>query len=365
MRMLARLPGDYYLARHYVERIRNGLKHRALRQRFSHLRSEFYREFWEAASSRVGAVTQCVRDDYLRIARHGNATLVHRAEVMLDSHLTLKIAGNKPLLYQLMADAGFDTVPHALFDLSTIERASAFLATQRQVVVKPANGSAAGKGVTMHVANTAQLRRAASCAAGYSDQLLVEQQIEGDSYRLLFLDGEFLDAVRRDPPVLHGDGKHRISELISMENERRLNARPISALSPLTLDLECRATLRQQQLVARDRPASGRAFTVKSVINQNTARENHVVRSQVHPSIIEQGVRLVKVLGIRLAGLDIITQDIKRPLKDAGGFISEVNSTPGLHHHVLVANPESRLPIGELVLERVLNDNGSWTAGVI
>ena len=34
---------------------------------------------------------------------------------------------------------------------------------------------------------------------------------------LLFLDGQFIDAIRRDPPRVTGDGRHSITELVAAE----------------------------------------------------------------------------------------------------------------------------------------------------
>jgi hypothetical protein len=42
--------------------------------------------------------------------------------------------------------------------------------------------------------------------------------------RLLYLDGQLLDAVKRSPPTVLGDGKSRISQLVESLNQRRLNA---------------------------------------------------------------------------------------------------------------------------------------------
>ena len=43
-------------------------------------------------------------------------------------------------------------------------------------------------------------------------------------------------------------------------------------------------------------------------------------------------------VGLRLAGIDLITPDLGASLTDSGGSVIEVNSGPGLHHHYHVAD---------------------------
>ena len=58
---------------------------------------------------------------------------------------------------------------------------------------------------------------------------------------------------------------------------------------------------------------------------------------------------------MHLAGVDVITPDPSRPLVESGGVINEVNGTPGLHHHYLVADPVAATRVAIPVLERLLN----------
>jgi cyanophycin synthetase len=80
--------------------------------------------------------------------------------------------------------------------------------------------------------------------------------------------------------------------------------------------------------------------TVKKAINQNSSEQNHTVTAEVHPETAAACARLVKDLGVQFAGIDIISKDIGVPLTANGGVIGEINTTPGIHHHYLVA--ESR-----------------------
>ena len=105
--------------------------------------------------------------------------------------------------------------------------------------------------------------------------------------------------------------------------------------------------------------AAGRRVTVKVVVNENTAQENSNVRDRIHPDTIRRGAEIAHLLRIRLAGHDVITTDISRPLEETGGVFNEVNTTPGLQHHYLIDHPEHAFPVMERLLE-VLLGRGEW-----
>ena len=273
------------------------------------------------------------------------------SEVRLDDHLTLALMGNKLLTYRLLAEQGLDVPRHARCAPTNLEPAHRLMAeTGKPVVVKPVSGTGGGQGVTTGVTDAKSLRRAAWLASRFDPDLIAEEQIEGASFRLLYLDGKLIDAVRRDPPRLVGDGNSTIRQLVKAENRRRLTGRPFTALSPLRLDRDAQNYLTAQGLFPSSVPAADAIIVVKRAVNENTAAENHMVCGEVHPATAALGARLVKNLGVRFAGLDVLCRDISKPLTRANGLISEVNTTPGLHHHVLVSDPHSAAAVGAILL---------------
>jgi len=319
---------------------------------FLDLRCRLYNEFWRNAAKAVDAYIEDTGYGYLKITKNGHWTLVRNAEVMLDDHLTCNVTGNKPFINHFLDERGYPT-PHFLeFDLTSLDKAHVFLTNLKgNAVVKPAYGGFAGRGVTTRISTFAQLKRAAYRATCYCKKILIEQEIRGHSYRLLFLDGEFIDAVRRDPPTIVGDGLTNIKELIKRENNNREVNEPITALWPLSIDLECKITLYEQGLRLQDVPSSGQRVVVKYVVNQNNASENHIVRDNVHSKYIEAGKEIMLQLGLKLGGIDIMTDDIAFFDNNVGWIVNEVNANPGLHHHMLVNETSERATVGEQILQ--------------
>jgi D-alanine-D-alanine ligase-like ATP-grasp enzyme len=331
-------------------------KNQRMARRFTALRDEFYRGYWEQAARETSSEIDDLGFGFLRIRRNNAWTAVKQYNVMLDNHLTLNMAGNKLLSQTMLAEAGYPVPRLMRFDFDEMAKAVSFMEqVAGPVVVKPASGTGAGRGITTKISSQKALRKAATRALAYSSQLLIEEQVRGASFRLLFLDGELIDAIRRDPPALTGDGRLKVIKLIAKENQSRLGDRPIRALSPLTIDMECRLKLAEQELSLSSVPASNQRFLVKDVVNQNCKSDNHVVRAQVDPSFHDLGRAISHMFKIDLLGLDIIATDIDRPLSESGGVINEINTTPGLHHHHLVADDATRLSVGALLLNRLLS----------
>lgn len=349
-----------------VDRLRQQVDVSARRReaQFRVRRDHFYDDLWSAAARSTRAEIESMGWGFHRIRRGDRWTMVRGPEVMLDDHLRLKIAGNKLLTNRLLAERGQRVVRHRPYDPPHLEQASAFLRELGgAAVVKPARESGAGQGVTTGVTSRARLAAASRAAALVAWDLMIEEQVPGASFRLLVLGGRLVDAIRRDPPSIVGDGRTTLRGLLDLETARRLEASTVRALHPLTLDLEACFHLEDQGLTPGTVVAASRTVRVKSVVNQNSSQENHSVRGELHPSLIALAEGLAAWLGLELAGIDIITKDPSVPLDVSGGLVGEINTTPGLHHHYLIAERDRVVPVAELLIDHLLGARSVRLAG--
>jgi cyanophycin synthetase len=319
--------------------------------KFKDLRRKYYNNLWEDTAREIGATAERNSYGYIKISKGDLCTFVRQDRVMLDSQLMLNLMGNKAFTYELLRTKSCPIPAYELFNLKATNKAEAFLAKQSgSVVVKPVSGTGGGQGVTTGITDRPGLSKAVKAASRFDTNLIVEQQLEGHSYRLLYLDGVLIHAVRRDPPVLTGDGKKTLAALAKTENTKRLKGSPVTALSPLRLDREAVNTLAVQGLKPASIPAAGQTITVKKAVNQNASDRNHTVTGEVHPETASSCAKLVKDIGVELAGIDIISKDIAVRLSDNGGCIGEINTTPGLHHHYLLAKSQPGISVAARVL---------------
>ena len=141
----------------------------------------------------------------------------------LDDPITLQMAGDKALVHGLLRDSAVPVPAHVVCRAGDVAAARRFMTTVgRPCVVKPARRTAAGAGVTTGISGLLQLVRAMAHAGAHCDEVIVEQEVEGENLRLLYFDGELLDAVRRCSPIVTGDGATTIKRLVDAENVDRL-----------------------------------------------------------------------------------------------------------------------------------------------
>jgi cyanophycin synthetase len=279
---------------------------------------------------------------------------VRRNAVMLDDIVTFAL--DKETGQRLLAEAGLPVPEFVLLDGEDHDRVDRFLAmTAEGCVVKPVEGFS-GRGVTCGVRTRTELRLAARRAAGYGAHVLLERMVGGDSYRVLLLDGELLDVILRHPPRVVGDGRSTIAELVAAENRRRVAAEGRLGTSRLELDLDLAFTLRRTGRTLASVPAAGEVVAVKTAVGGNRRDDNERLPTPLHPAVLADCVRAAEVLGVRLAGVDLITSDPARPLAETGGAINEVNTTPSLLHHLNVSGDEEPPDLAGRILARLLEN---------
>ncbi|HKC46053.1 MAG TPA: hypothetical protein VKB63_00525 [Gemmatimonadales bacterium] len=304
-------------------------------------RTAFYTALWRDAAAGLGegARFRELDDAFWEIRYRGRCTRIARGMVMLDNPVTLALAGHKALVHRLLAATDLPVPPSHEFTLATLDEGEAFVREYGSpCVVKPARNSGAGEGVATHITR-AELVRAALNASLYSRYVLIERQIPGDCYRLLYLHGRLLHAIRRHAPSVTGDGRSTIRQLITAENARRAQDRGAS-VTRLRIDLDMKTTLRHARLTLRSVPDAGEAVVVKTVVNDNARADNVAVTCEIGAALRDEGARAAATLGVSLAAIDVITPNPRVSLGEANGVIIEVNSTPGLHHHYNVRNPD-------------------------
>ena len=309
-----------------------------------------YATIWGEAAAAVGAEVVELGSGFLEIRSNGARTTVWNHWVPLDDAVTLKLALDKALMHRRLKEAGLPVPEHVEFRVGDLDAAQGFLDRGAPCIVKPA-GSSGGSGTTGAIRTSSQLARAVVRAARLDSRLLIERQVVGSEYRLLLLDGDLLDTVRRHPPRVVGDGRSSIEDLIAAENDlrRREDERTL-----LRIDLECMFTLREQGLSLSSVPEAGAVVPVKKVVSQNGVADNETVHD-VGEELVADARRAAATVGLRFVGVDVITNDARRSLAAAGGVVLEVNGTPGLHYHYEVAEPANATQVAVPVLRKLLS----------
>jgi cyanophycin synthetase len=322
------------------------------REAETHL-AAFYARMWKEAADAVGATLEDLGMGVYEIRLGEACTRVVQNSTAMDDLATLCITRSKSVIYGLLNRDGLRTPRYAVFDLADMRPAVALLqAVGGDCVVKPGSGSGGGRGVTTGVRTRWQLARAAHAASLFSDDLLIEEQVSGDNYRLLYLDGRLIDAVLRQPPRVTADGRSAVLRLVQAINAERLARGSELAHGLLTIDLDMKRTLAKQGYTLASVPPAGVVVTLKTAINENAGPDNVTALDRLGAPLIEEGAKAAALARVRLAGVDVITQDPRGSLRESGGVILEVNTPPGYfwHYHKC----DGAFPLGVHVLKHLL-----------
>ena len=341
--------------------VRYALQRRREEERLTTLASDpgksAYRVIWQEAADELGAELSVISGEFLEIRDDGMRARVWRHWVPLDDAVTLKLALDKTAVHEILLRAGLPLPAHHEWEASQLDSALEFMQRVAAACVVKPTGGASGSGATTGVRTRDQLLRARLRAGRIDRRLLIERQAEGDMYRFLFCDGELLDAVRRRPPRVTGDGRSTIRELIAAENESRLHpAHPVS-MPILRVDLDCLFALEAAGLSLRSVLPAGETIAVKTVTSQNRISDNETVTEPISPDLVHEARRAAAQVGVRVAGVDLITGDLSRSLEESGGVVIEVNGTPGLHYHYQVADEGNATRVAVPILRRLLEES--------
>ncbi len=200
------------------------------------------------------------------------------------------------------------------------------------VVVKPSKGNQA-TGVTVGIRNPDDVPSAFKRAQRLGPSAIVETFVQGQAHRLLVVGGRFIAALQFTPPSVIGDGHRTIAELID-----ELNSDPLRngvRLYRIEINDELRASLGLSGRALDDVLGDGEEFPLHTAANVALGAAHGDVTDIVHPDNQALAVRATAAIGLDVAGVDIVTTDISKPLAEVGGVIIEVNSRPGLCMHTL------------------------------
>ena len=71
-----------------------------------------------------------------------------------------------------------------------------------------------------------------------------------------------------------------------------------------------------------------------------------------------------RVVGLDIAGIDLVAEDISKPLAEQGGAIVEVNAGPGLLMHLKPAVGKPR-PVGQAIVDHLFPDGDNGRIPVV
>ena len=258
------------------------------------------------------------------------------------------IAVDKQLARELLAAAGVP-VPTGRMVSSAAEAWEAAEAIGPPVVVKPADGNH-GRGVFLNLSTREEVERAFPVALREGRRLqtvVVERFVPGVEHRLLVIGGRMVACAKGEHLHVTGDGRHTIAELVELQVNSDPRRGRSAAMPNRTVDLDdtVLAQLAQEGVTPASVPAAGRRVLVK-----RSGTHGLDVTAEVHPEMAATAVRAARVVGLDIAGIDLIARDIGRPPDEQGAVVCEVNAGPQLMIHARPSEGPGQ-PVAEAVMD--------------
>jgi cyanophycin synthetase len=279
---------------------------------------------------------------------HGKkARRIWTAETDKSSAIAGSIAQDKQLTKSLLSAAGVP-VPAGRAVESAEEAWETAQEAGLPVVVKPRNANH-GRGVFTGLTTRAQVERAYALAREESSSVLVERFAPGAEHRLLVVGGKLVAAARGDAAFVVGDGTKNVAQLIEeqLNSDPRRGAAETAPLCQVELDPMVLMQLEQQGHEPTSVPQAGERVLVQRSDNLSVD-----VTDEVHPQNAALAVLAARIIGLDVAGIDVVCSNIARPLAEQEGVFVEVNAGPGLLMHLRPSVGEPR-PVGEAIVDQL------------
>ncbi len=304
----------------------------------------------QAAMARNIPIRRLTQGSLVQFGWGSKQRRIQAAETDSTSAIAESIAQDKELTKKLLHAAG---VPVPL-GRPVLDAEDAWQAAQEiglPVVVKPQDGNQ-GKGVAVNLTSKEQVMAAFQNALQFRDDIMVEKYLPGSDYRLLVVGKTLVAAARREPPMVIGDGRHTVRELVEMVNaDPRRGEGHATSLTKIRFDEIALDRLREQGYNADSVPAKGARVILRNNANLSTGGTATDVTDDVHPDVAARAVSAARMIGLDICGVDVVCESVIRPLEEQSGGVVEVNAAPGLRMHL---NPSYGK--GRNVGEAVIND---------
>ena len=228
------------------------------------------------------------------------------------------------------------------------------------VVVKPYDGNH-GRGVFTNLVTREEVESAYRVAVDEGSGVIVERFVLGNEHRLLVVGDRMVAAAAGEPAWVTGDGKSTIAELIDSQinTDPRRGRTENHPLNPVRLDSAARLEIARQGLSEDGVPAEG-----QRVLVQRSGNVAFDVTDRVHPSVAATVTLAARIVGLDIAGVDLVAEDISRPLDEQRGAIVEVNAGPGLLMHLKPADGAPR-PVGRAIVDHLFPEGDSGRIPIV
>ncbi len=255
-----------------------------------------------------------------------------RATMTSDTNfIAVETVDNKVLTSLMLKNAGIP-VPEIIQTKKLDEMISFQRKLEKPIVIKPAKSNTP-KTICPNLKNTDEITNAFNWAKNFNEEFICQQFIEGNFYRLLIIDDKFVAASKLTPPEIIGDGKQTIEQLIEVFNSNRVIGDKAD-LTKVEVDEITQKILSDKKYSMETILPENEIFSLKISGNMRFGGSSEDVTDDVHLMNKFLVERAAKVIGLNVAGIDIIAPNLVESVLENNGFVIGVNAAPDFRMHL-------------------------------
>ena len=288
------------------------------------------------------------------------------AETSKTSAIAEGIASDKQLSKELLSQIGIPVPEGGQADTPE----DAWIMAQEiglPVVVKPTDANH-GRGISLELSEEKLIKDAWLMANEEGNGVIVEKFIQGTEHRVLVINYQVVAVSRGELVYVEGNGQDTLRQLI----EDQINSNPLRGweeycpLDPVDFEYDPTALfeVRRQGF----EPESIVPANHKVLVQRNSNATEDCT-DLIHPEIARLCCLAARVIGLDVAGVDLLCEHINQAPKNQALAIVEINAGPGLLMHIKPSKGQAR-NVGAPIIESLFpnQDNGripiiSYTGG--
>jgi D-alanine-D-alanine ligase-like ATP-grasp enzyme len=257
---------------------------------------------------------------------YGPSSTIFDSSIIEDeSAVGVALSKSKVATHNLLALSG---IPVARQWRVTSARQCAEIAARHgfPVVLKPVSEDQ-GRGVIADIRSLEELTACFDELSRTFDDLILEQHVAGEVYRVNTFGDQAIRVVHRQFPAVTGTGTQTIRELIDIENADPSRGAVNSSRKKISINDELVRKIGKQGLTLESIPQPGQTVRLSAGVSGGVTIE---AADGFHPENLQLCVEAAKAMRLSLSGVDFISLDPSVPWFENGAVICEVNSQPQL-----------------------------------
>lgn len=238
----------------------------------------------------------------------------------LTSAITVSQCRNSKIFFETLKNIDV-SYPKTEF-VSRRQKAKNFLIENKKIILKTPFKNK----VSEEISEESQLLKTFSSIYSCSSEVLLQKYEEGNLYKILVIDNKVISVVEAIAPMITGDGKNSIKQLIKKSSRRKIALS--EGVNKIPLDSSTRSFISKQGYSIEDVLPKGREIKVRKTANYHTGGTMKTINE--FPLFFKKiAIKIAKTVDSAVLEIEMIIPN----LNEEKYFVLEANIKPHLSYY--------------------------------